>query len=129
LKGKLIFSRLIQNSQELGTDDDHLVSRVFFDLETPEGINGGLHSDVKLSPGADFSNDPLEVSFPDAVRDVLGYETLRREVEQYYRDNVGATGRGIMIGPGAKGIVMKDNLFVSRKEVEVELLGSSKVGW
>lgn len=129
-KGALIFQKVLQNSQELGTDDEHLVSRVFFDLMTPEGALTGLCSDVKLTPGAEFSNDPLEVTMPRALEGVVSYDVLRREVEQYYRDNVGATGRGIRLGPGAKGIIMRNNTLVMRKEVPVELIGSTKgKGW
>ena len=128
-KGLLIFLRVLQNSQELGTDDEHLVSRVYFSLKTPDGKILDLYSDVKLSPGADFTQDPLEASYPAELRGLLSYETFRQLVEQYYRDNIGATGRGIRIGPGAKGIVMMNNLFVMRKEVPVELIGPGSVGW
>ena len=129
MTGKLIFERVLQNSQELGTDNEHLVSRIFYYLVIPDGEIKGIYSDVKLSPGAEFSSDPLEVTMPKALEGIVGYNVLRREVEKYYRDNVGATGRNIRISPGATGIVMMDNTLVMRKEVEVELLGLGKKGW
>jgi hypothetical protein len=128
-KGALIFQSVLQNFQEIGPDEE-LGSRVFYYLETPDGDIKGIYSDVKLTPGAEFSNDPLEATMPKALEGVVSYDVLRREVEQYYRDNVGATGRGIRLGPGAKGIVMRNNTLTMRKEVPVELIGKKKgKGW
>ncbi|MEN6560907.1 MAG: hypothetical protein ABFD52_09050 [Acidobacteriota bacterium] len=128
-KGTLVFVKVFQNSQDLGTDDDHLVSRVFYDLETPTGTLAGLFSDVKLTPGADFSQDPLEVSYPEELNGILGYGILRPLVERYYRANIGETGSGIRIGPGCKGIVMRDNTCIMRMAFPVELTSTGKVGW
>jgi hypothetical protein len=36
VKAKVTFRKLIQDSQEYGSNDEHLVSRVFFDLEIGE---------------------------------------------------------------------------------------------
>ncbi|MHB1362091.1 MAG: hypothetical protein ACYCW5_05800 [Thermoleophilia bacterium] len=39
--------KLIQDSQEYGSDDEHMVSRVFFSLEAGGALHGDLYADVK----------------------------------------------------------------------------------
>ena len=62
---KVKFNSLLQDSQDLGSDDEHMVSRVFFDLEFRGETFIGLHADVKQTVGARFESAPLEVSKPD----------------------------------------------------------------
>lgn len=124
MKGKLIFQSVLQGVQEYGTGDDCTVSRVEYYLETPEGNVTGIFSDVKQTPGG----SDLEVSLPEALAGVVGYDVLRREVEEYYFDNVGPGGRNINLGPGSRNIIMRNNRLVMRKEVEVELIGTGKKG-
>jgi len=118
--GNLIFRAVLQNVRDAGTDDERPVSRVYFDLVTPEGITRGLFSDVKLSPGAEFSGDPAEVSMPKALAGRLGYEPFRKHVESVYWQSLRPTGR-IQSGNEAKGSLTKDNIVYLHRVVNVEL--------
>lgn len=56
---RVTLHRIRQDSQELGSDDEHMASRIFFAL----GVDGeryeGLHADVKQPVGSSFKDTPL----------------------------------------------------------------------
>ena len=85
LKGKLVFTRVIQDSQDYGSDDEHMVSRVFFDLEVGGDVRRGLYADVKQTVGTSYETAPLEVSFPQGYKGPLDCGVFRSHVETYYR--------------------------------------------
>ena len=120
VKGKLAFTRIHQGSQELGTDDEHMVSRVFFDLLVGKEEQRGLYADVKQSAGARFETAPLEVSFPRGFKGRLNYGQFRQLVEDYYRRAVGSSGMGIRVGGGAS-VVMRNNIFAFPMVVDIEV--------
>jgi hypothetical protein len=121
---KLVFEKCIQDSQEYGSNDENMVSRVFFSVFVdgqPFGQNPH-HADVKQAVGGEYERDPLEVDHPfDASNQrysgPMSYYAYREAVEHYYRKLVGSTGVGIHI-EGGSGIRMYDNTFVVRHEVE-----------
>ena len=128
-KLKLLFIKIIQDSQEYGSDNQHMVSRVFFDIELKGVITRGLYADVKQPVGADFERDPLEVSFPRGYRGPIDYAKFRAEVEEYYRESIGSRGTGIRIGGGAN-IRMMNNTFIRPKIVEFDINeGGEPSGW
>ncbi len=102
--------KCIQDSQEYGSDDEHMVSRVFCTLEA-DGHRHKSHVDIKQTVGGDYETAPLEVGRPHGYRGPLDYERLRSEVERYYRSLVGSVGSGIRI-QGASNIRMRNNTFV-----------------
>jgi hypothetical protein len=120
IKGKLVFIRVIQDSQEYGSDDEHMVSRVFFDLEVGGEVHRGLYSDVKQTVGESYETAPLEVSLPRGYKGSLGYGGFRQHIETYYREAFGSSAKGIRFEPGAKGR-MWGNLYVSTKVVNIEV--------
>jgi len=61
---KISFRELIQDSQDYGSDDEHMVSRVFFDFEIEGSVHSNLYADVKQPVGSSFETAPLEVSRP-----------------------------------------------------------------
>jgi hypothetical protein len=57
------FEKAIQDSQELGSTDEHMISRLFFKVRVDEQEFTGLHCRVKQMVGAQYESDsPLEVS-------------------------------------------------------------------
>ena len=128
-KGKLIFNKIIQISQDLGGKDEHMVSRVFFDLEVGNEVHRGLYSDVKQALGTKYEKAPLEVSLPRGYKGPLAYGVFRRQVEDYYREGFGSTAKGIRLGPGVT-TTMQDNVYSSKKVVDIEI-GEKKgrSGW
>ena len=111
------FSRCIQDSQDFGSDDEHMVSRVFFSVEAEGRTFENLVVDVKQTVGAAFETAPLEVSRARGF--TLNYDQFREAVEDYYRSCVGSGGRGIRI-EGGTNIRMRNNLFEMPGEARVE---------
>jgi len=121
---RLLLHKLIQDSQDYGSDDEHMVSRVFFDLEIDGKNHPGLYADIKQPVGSSFESSPLEVSSPANYKGPFNYDAFRNIVEHYYRSLVGAGGSGIRI-EGGSNIRMRNNTFVRSvaAEFEVQLAG------
>jgi hypothetical protein len=129
VKGKLIFTGIMQASQEYGTDDEHMVSRVYFDIEIEGKPQRGLYVDVKQAVGSSFEGGPIEVSLPKGYKGPISYTTFRDEVERYYRDSFGSSGRAFRFGPGSH-VVFRNNLVQMVKVVEFEADDRSEPsGW
>jgi hypothetical protein len=107
---KVIFHRCIQDSQDFGSDNEHMVSRIFLTLE----INGqryeNLHADIKQPVGSSYEFDPIEVYPLKGYQGPLNYEAFRNAVEKYYRTLVGSTASGIRIS-GGLNFRMQNNIF------------------
>ena len=126
-KARVTFRKCVQDSQEYGSNDEYMASRVFFDLE----INGkkyeNLYSNIKQVVGGDFEKDPLEVGTPENYKGPLNYQAFREAVEDYYRSLVGSKGHGIHI-EGGTNIRMYGNVFQITKIAEFEV-DESSMGW
>ena len=105
------FHKCIQDSQEYGSDDEHMVSRVFLTLEAGGETYPNLTVDIKQTVGARFESSPLEVGPPKGYRGSYNYAAFRHLVEQYYRSLVGSKGHGIRI-EGGSSVRMRNNTFV-----------------
>ncbi len=123
----VIFRKCIQDSQEYGSDDEHMVSRIFFDLELDGKQFKDLYVDVKQSVGSRFESFPLEVGTPQGYKGPFNWDAFSDAVDDYYRNLVGARGSGIRI-EGATDIRMYNNKFIQEKQVQFEVAGS-EAGW
>jgi hypothetical protein len=121
------FHRCIQDSQDYGIDDEHMVSRVFFTFTVAGKEHPDLYADIKQTVGSDFENGPIEVSRPHGYKGPFNYEAFRAVVEKYYRSFVGAQGRGIRISGGGN-IRMRNNTFIQEMSFEFDV-DESEVGW
>jgi hypothetical protein len=120
------FRKCLQDSQDLGSTDEHMVSRLFFNLK----VNGleytGFHCNIKQIVGAQYESDsPLEIDLPTGTsyHGPFNYEAFRMEAERYYRESFGSQGHGIRIEHGAKNVRMRNNIVVREKVVEFEASG------
>jgi hypothetical protein len=129
-KARLIFRKCIQDSHDYGSDDEHMISRVFFTLEVEGKRYDGLHADVKQTVGSSYEDGPLEISSPRGARyeGPFNYEAFRAAIEKYYRSLVGSSATGIRIGSGARNIRMRNNIFQRQEVVEFEISGAD-VSW
>ncbi len=125
-KGRAIFRQLLQDSQDLGSDDEHMVSRVFFDFEFEGTVHRDLHADIKQPVGSSYESAPLEVSRPTNYRGPFNYAAFRDATEAYYRSLVGSQGGGIRAG-GGSNIRMRNNRFTRESVVEFDV--DSSGGW
>jgi len=123
------FRELHQDSQEYGSDDEHMVSRVRVDIAVDRNDRGSFTVNLKQTVGSDFETGLIEVTRPADAKTGKPYagpfdqERFADEARKYFRGLVGSQGRGIKIGPGSKSIRMRDNRYVSQKVVEFSVTG------
>ena len=82
------FKELIQDSQNYGSDDKHMVSRVFFDLQVGDKRYPGAYANIRQKVGA-VASDPIEVSPPAGYAGPFDHQKFQAEVEKYFRRVVG----------------------------------------
>lgn len=126
-KVKIAFKKCIQDSQDFGSDDEHMVSRIFFDLGIYGKIFPEIYVDVKQIVGGHFETDPIEVGKPIGYEGPFNYAAFREEAERYYRGLVGSQGSGIRIAKGGH-VRMRDNVFIKTVVVELDI-SKSDMGW
>lgn len=119
-KAKVIFQKLIQDSQDYGSDDQHMVSRAFFTVEVEGNVSEEAYVDIKQPVGSDFETTPLEVSKPVGYGGPFNYAAFREAAENYYRSLVGSKGSGIHIAGGGN-IRMQNNTFIQQAVAEFEV--------
>ena len=119
-KAKVIFQKLIQDSQDYGSDDQHMVSRAFFTVEVEGNVSKEAYVDIKQPVGSDFETSPLEVSKPAGYSGPFNYEAFREAAEGYYRSLVGAKGSGIHIAGGGN-FRMQHNTIIQQEVAEFEV--------
>jgi hypothetical protein len=129
------FHKCIQDSQEFGSDDEHMVSRVFFTIEAEGNSYPDMYCELKQTVGSNFESEPnIEVGIPQTSQDTkysgpLNYDKFRKEVEQYYRSCVGSSGIGIKFGTGAKKIRMGNNTYTNEVRVQFEASEQQAASW
>jgi len=124
---KVTFKKIIQDSQEYGSDDESMVSRIFFDLEMEGQIHVDLRVDIKQTVGSDFETAPLEIGPPQGYDGPFNYDAFRAEAEEYYRESFGSRGTAIHI-EGGSNIRMMNNTVIRKKVAEFEV-ESGPNGW
>lgn len=121
------FSRCILDSQDYGSDDEHMVSRVFFTLKAGGRVYPDLTCDVKQAVGEPFDKAALEVSRPRRYDGSLDYAPFRQAVEDYYRSMVGSLGSVIRIAGG--GNVRMRNQVLAKTDEERVRYSEESLGW
>jgi hypothetical protein len=84
------FKELIQDSQNYGSDDEHMVSRVFFDLQVGEKRYPGAYANIRQKVGAGAAG-PIEVSPPAGYVGPFDNNKFQAEVEKYFRSVIGVS--------------------------------------
>ncbi len=120
------FLRCTQDSQEYGSNDEHMVSRVFFNMNI-DGKFYYSYADIKQLVGGSYETDPIEVGRPIGFKGSFNYEAFRAEAEKYYRSLVGSNAGAIRITEGTN-IRMFNNRFEERMPFEFDISGSD-AGW
>jgi hypothetical protein len=125
---KVTFRECIQDSQEYGSTDEHMVSRVWIDIAVDGKNQGEFVADLKQTVGSDFETGPIEVSRPIEVstqkpyRGPFDQNRFAEEAAGYFRGLVGSGASGIRIG-GGSNIRMRNNRFGYRKVIEFDATG------
>ena len=115
--------QMIQDSQDYGSDDEHMVSRIFFDLDVDGTGHKGLFVNVKQTVGSSFETGSIEVSKPVGYKGLWDHEAFSEFAEKYYRSLIGAGGSGIRIS-GASNTRMRNNIFARPAVFEFQVQAS-----
>jgi len=120
---KVTFIRCIQDSQEYGSDDEHMVSRVFFDLEVSGTTHRGLFANLKQVVGSNYETGAIEVGPPVGYSGSFNHIAFRDAAERYFRGLVGSKASAIRV-QGGGDIRMRNNTFdmirVESFEIDVD---------
>ena len=116
-----------QISQALGSNDEHMISRVFFSLDIGGKKTDNLHADIKQTVGSDFEKSNFEISPPEEYKGQLNYSDFRNSIESYYRSLVGSQGGGIRV-PNGGAVNMENNFFPKEMTFEFDA-NASNAGW
>jgi hypothetical protein len=111
--------RCIQNSHEAGSDDTHMISRVFYELVVNGNKQGSFYSDIKQSVGSEYDAEDLEVTAPHGYTGPINHERFAQGIRNYYQRLVGPKGSAPSYG-GTKSVVMKNKTIVMDTEFEFE---------
>lgn len=106
---KIEFHKCIQDSQEYGSDDEHMVSRVFFTFELDEK-KVEMNADIKQIAGGSYDSDPIEVRLPLGIVGDFNYKAFCEAVESYYRSIVGSNPSFLVI-TGSSNMRMRNNEY------------------
>jgi hypothetical protein len=130
---QVTFHKCIQDSQDYGSNDEHMVSRLFLTIEVHELLNeketttkyDNIYTDIKQMVGGKFEEDPIEVSPPyqasgELYKGPMNYDQFRKESENYFRKLVGNKGQGINI-QGGSNIRMRNNVFIQEYSTEFKV--------
>lgn len=117
-KARITFKRIIQNYQEIGTDDENMVSRIFLDLSIGSKEYQDLYVDVKQTVGSPYDGAPLEVGpVQGDYKGPFNHVAFQKEAEDYYRETFKKT---FGIAPGGK-LIAKNNQLIFPKTVYIDI--------
>lgn len=128
-KIRIEFTKCIQDDQEAGSNDESMISRVFFTMHVDGSAVGDFYCDLKQIVGSDYHTSPLEVRLPTGrYKGPFDYEVFRAGVEKYYRSAFGASGTGVGFPDNARQIRMRNNTIVKQEAIEFQT-GTPDVAW
>ena len=128
VNAKIHFQRCLQNMQDYGTNDEFMVSRVFYSVELPNRTIPELSVEVKQTAGDSFERGSIEVGSPEGTSlGKVNYLAFRDAVETYYRSLVGKQSHGIHV-KGSASIIMRNNMFEYPMTVEIPI-DTESGGW
>jgi len=128
-KLKLIVKRLVQNSQELGSNDEHMLSRATFDVLYDGKTFSNCTVDLKQTIGAEYEKSPIEVFNLQGYDGANDWQKFCYNFDVFYRGLVGSNASVIRVGPGAT-VTMTNNVYEIQKIYEYEVDSKpGSAGW
>ncbi len=117
--------KCIQDSQEFGSTDEHMMSRVFFSVELDGVPKGNDYCDIKQIVGSTYSSRNMEVGRPKEYRGPYDHRVFSDEIAAYFSRCVGSNGAGISFGKNAQNIRMRNNTFAFPYRFQFEAEGTA----
>ena len=118
---KLSFNRLVQDSQDFGSDDDHMISRAFFAIFFEDAEYLDCSVDLKQIVGSDIESSPIEVSNLQGYEGPMNRDKLQESAELYYRQSFGSSGSFVRFSKNTKNIRMRNNIRELSIDFEFEV--------
>ncbi|MFQ5530354.1 MAG: hypothetical protein ACE5FP_08400 [Gemmatimonadota bacterium] len=113
------FASCIHDSEDYGSDDRRIVSRVFLSIWC-EGLRySECYADIAHPVGGDLKTDPLEITLPQGYDGPISAEGFRRAAGQYYRSLVGRELSATRAGES--DIRLRDHTFLLPRSFEFPL--------
>jgi len=123
------FEKLHQDSQDYGSDEEHMISRAFCDISFQGKTLSECTVDLKQTVGSDFEKDPLEVSNLRGYEGPIDSSEMRNCAESYFRLAVGRYGTVFRI-EGGSNVRMRDNWIHMQETYTFEVDPHAQVaGW
>jgi len=116
-KYKVTFHEAIQDSQTFGSNDEHMVSRVFFSLVVDGERAGNFYANLKQTVGTEFNSSDIEVSPPHEYDGPLDYAQFSEAARDYFSRQFGTEGSAIRFSGGGN-IRMRDNRSQQEREYD-----------
>lgn len=128
--GTVIFTSVIQNSQDHGKGDDFMVSRVTFKTQVQGQVREGKWADVKQTVGTERTDGVIEVSVPFEFRGPFVFDKLQQAIQEYYLSSIGPGASGFALPASAPAGVTMINCEAHKvHSVQVELGASITGTW
>ena len=112
---KLSFNRLVQDSQDFGSDDDHMISRAFFAIFFEDAEHLDCSVDLKQIVGSDIESSPIEVSNLQGYEGPMNKDKLQESADLYYRQSF------VHFSKNGKNIRMRNNTRELSMDFEFEV--------
>jgi hypothetical protein len=87
------FEGIVVKSQEAGSTDDHMVSRVAFLLYVEGQRKGQFFTDLKQTVGAPMSSEAIEVGPPKGYDGPFEQNKFASAARDYFLDAIGPRGK------------------------------------
>ena len=101
--------RCIQNSQEAGSNDSHMISRVFHEMVVNGNKQGSFYSDITQPVGSEYVAEDLEVTAPNGHKGAFDQARFAKGIRNYYQRIA-----------GSKSTTMKNSTIVLESEFEFD---------
>jgi hypothetical protein len=123
--GIVQFDGIRQISQQMGTDDEHMLAVLLFSYIDPDKdvISPGMSLTIKQLVGSKTApNTPIELVGRPSHKIPVALETLRQIAERYYKT-------ALPMVENSAPLVMTHNEFRFMKQYDVKLLDDAEAGW
>jgi hypothetical protein len=105
----------ILDSQEYGSTDQHMVSRVFFTIGADDKPPTEDHCDIKQVVGSTYSPNSVEVGHPAKYKGPYDHEKFASEVAEYFCKLVNSKGAVFSLGEATSVRMMNTRFTVPHR--------------
>lgn len=108
---QITFHKLRHDSREYGSDDNYMVSRVFFSLEEDGKDRGEFSADIKQKIGRNIEPCDIEVGPPIGYKGSFNQAGFSGATREYFGILMGSKGAGIA-AMSRISIRVRNNMFL-----------------